>query len=182
MSEYVFDSAEHALKWAVEVLRRRRLPKLTSLWREIEAEAEWIGQAWEGEKNVTLPHDRDERMHLALKVMEAVTRSGEGARLLLLWAMGDWADEGRLAAAMAIQERCRREGMRVRLAYRYTYDQLGTVLGCDRKAAWRKVQDALQALGLELTREGFLVAVEGGEQASDSFKKSVYFDEFKVNN
>ncbi len=182
MSDYIFDNAEHALKWAVEVLRRRRLPKLSSLWREIEAEAEWIAQAWEGDKNLTLPSDRDERMHLALKVMETVTRSGEGARVLLLWAMGDWADEGRLAAAMAIQERCRRDGIRVRLAYRYTYDQLGTVLKCDRKGAWRKVQDALHALGRELTLGGMLVAVEGGEQAPDNFKKSVYFDEFKVNN
>ena len=182
MSDHVFDNAEHALKWAVEVLRRRRMPKLSSLWREIEAEAEWIGQVWEGDKNMTLPTDRDERMHLALKVMDAMTRSGEGAaRLLTLWAMGDWADEGRLGAAMAIQERCRREGLRVRLAYRYTYDQLGTVLGCDRKAAWRRVQEALVILGRELAKDGLLPMVDGAERQTGSFKKDVYFDEFKLN-
>lgn len=183
MSDYIFDNAEHALKWAVEVLRRRRMPKLTSLWREIEAEAEWVGQAWEGPKSMTLPTDRDERMHLALKVMEATTRCGEGAaKLLGLWAMGDWADEGRLTAAMAIQERCRREGLRVRLAYRYTYDQLGAMLGCDRKAAWRRVQEALALLGRELGREGYVVVVDGAEAVTNGFKKSVYFDEFKYNN
>lgn len=182
---YVFENAENALKWAVEVLRRRRLPKIAGFWREIEAEAEWIGQAWTGTKNLTLPQQADERMELALRVMEALAKVSERnaklGRLLQLWAWGDWVDEGRLAAALAIQEKCRREGVRVRIAYRYTYAQLGVLLDCDKKTAWRLVQDGLELLGEILGHEGLVSVVEAAEIQENNFKKSVYLDEFKMN-
>lgn len=183
MNDYVFESAEEALKWEVEVLRRRHLPKTSPIWREIEAEAEWVGRSWEGGKNLSLPTGGDERMHLAGKVMEALERAGVKdaglERILRLWALGDWADDGRLNAALAIQEKCRREGIRVRLAYRYTYEQLGVALGCDRKTAWRKVQDGLAMVGEELLKQGLLEGVEAPARIVDNFKKDVYSDDFK---
>ena len=179
MTSYLFEHADEALKWAVEVLRKRRLPKLGSFWREIEAEADWVEQAWEGRKNVALPNDAEDRLSLALKVMNAVDAIGEeGARLLKMWAWGDWVDEGRLRSALAIQEKCRREGLRVRIAYRYTYAQLGVILDCDKKVAWRKVQDALRVLGQELERKGLVIGIEAPVGNNDSFKKKVYYNEF----
>ena len=182
--DYVFESAEDALKWAVEVLRRRRLPQTASFWREIEAEAEWVEQAWEGNKNMELPQGREERMELALRVMEGLEAMKDKhidmVRLLQLWGLGDWADEGRLHAAMAIQEKCRREGMRVRMAYRYTYAQLGALLDCDRKVVWRRVQEALAELGRELGTRG-IVAVVDVQKRIDNFKKDVYLPDFKSN-
>lgn len=180
----MFENAEDALKWAVEVLRRRRLPRTAGIWREIEAEAEFVAKAWEGAKNLGLPQGGEERMHLALRIMEGLealkVREGAAMRLLQLWALGDWADEGRLAAALAIQEKCRREGMRVRMAYRYSYAQLGEILACDRKVAWRRVQEGLASLGRELGRRGIVANVET-PQLIDNFKKDVYFHDFKRN-
>lgn len=181
--EALFASAEEALKWAVEVLRRRRLPRTAGFWREIEAEAEWAEQVWEGTKNLSLPQTADERMELALKVMEGlqalVDKDVARGRLLQLWAWGDWADEGRLAAALAIQEKCRREGVRVRLAYRYSYAQLGVVMRCDKKVAWRRVQEGLAALGDILAGQGLMVMAGELGQEVNNFKKDVYLYDFK---
>lgn len=183
---YVFESAEDALKWAVEVVRRRRLPKTASFWREIEAEVEWVAQAWQGPKNLNLPQDAEGRMELALKVMEALNelaaRDRVGGKLLELWAWGDWADAGRLATALALQEKCRREGVRVRMAYRYSYVQLGVILDCDRKAAWRRVQEGLALLGDLLAVRGVVGAIQAFEMVNDNFKKMIYSDEFKTYN
>lgn len=181
----VFDDAEQALCWAAEVLRRRRWPKLCALWREVggESEAEYVAGRWGGERLVGLPLDAEDRLSLALKVEDAlagvVARDGVAGQLLRLWAWGDWADEARLRGAMAVQEKCRREGLRVRVAYRYSYAQLGFLLGCDRKAAWRQVQAAVMLLGEELGKRGLVVTVEA-PAAVDNLKKGVQLSDFKM--
>lgn len=186
MSDYVFDNAEDALKWAVEVLRRRRLPRTAGFWREIEAEAEWTAQVWEGGKNLRLPQGADERMELALAIMEGLVEVDADdavvGKLVRLWAWGDWADEGRLRVALAMQEKLRREGVRVRMSYRYSYAQLGALLGCDKKVAWRKVQEGLGLLNDKLVGKGIVGMDMMPEQVADNFKKMVYSSDFKINN
>lgn len=180
-----FLDAEQALVWSVELLRRRRLPKLTLLWREILPEAEFVAKAWTPNHDF-LPADPDERWGLALKVesalVELAARHAEAALLLRLWAWGDWADEARLAGALAMQEKLRRQGMRVRIAYRYTYAQLGILLKCDRKAAWRKVQEALLLLEGVLAVRGLLAAGPGAagcDEEGGSLKKNIHHTDFK---
>lgn len=178
MTEYVFETAEEALKWAVEVLRRRRLPKTASFWREIEAEAEFVSEMWQGVRNMRIPQSAEERLGLALKVMQGLDAVA-GGEILKLWVWGDWADEGRLRAALAMQEKLRRDGVRVRISYRYSYEQLGRLMGCDRKTAWRRVQEGLGVLGEKLVELKVVAPVEAGEQVHDNFKKMVYFYDFK---
>lgn len=153
---YGFTDAEHALTWSVEVLRRRRLPKQGLWWREVESEAEFVARAWEGEKPLGLPTDAEGRFVLAMKVEQALSEvakvDGQGAWLLRAWAMGDWVDEATLQGALAVQEKLRRQGLRVRIAYRYSYAQLGLLLGVSAKEAWRRVRAALELLGRELER------------------------------
>lgn len=171
----VFADAEHALQWSCEVLRRRRLPKLSSLWKEVSDEADAVARAWEGEKAVELPHGAVERLDLALKVEGALDElaraDSEAARLLRLWAWGDWADEKRLWAALAMKEKLRRQGVHVRLSYRYSTTQLGRLLGCDRGTAWRRLQVALEGVGRVLVARGLVVVApvmpweeEGGRE------------------
>lgn len=179
---FMFESAEQALLWSAEVLRRRRWPRLSGFWKDLDGEADDVALLWEGEKLVGLPEDADGRLSLALGVEKALAavaaRDGHAAALLRLWAWGDWADEGRLRGALAVQEKCRREGVRVRIAYRYTYAQLAQVLGCDRKAAWRRVQVALALLGEALAAGRLVVRVEAPEFLEYSFKKNVHHYEF----
>lgn len=164
-ANYVFADAEQALVWSAEVLRRRRLPKLTALWREMQDEVEFVARAWEGEKPFSLPGDAYSRLDLALKVEKALDEMArvdrEGAALLKLWVWGDWADGGRLQKALQMQEVLRRRGIRARLSYKYTYAQLGTLLGVDRKTAWRRVREGLEVLGRRLGEAGLLVVVDG---------------------
>jgi hypothetical protein len=182
----LFEQAEEALKWAVEVLRQRRLPRTYSFFKELAVEAEFVAQRWEGGKNLSLPKDTHERAHLAMRVMDAlddvVAKDGEAGQLLRLWAWGDWADEGRLAAALAIQEKCRREGVRVRICYRYTYEQLGEILKLDKKVVWRRVREAFHLLEEGLVRRGLMVRFEVPLSDSNHFKKMVYSADFKIIN
>lgn len=181
-----FLSAEQALLWSVELLRCRRLPKLTRLWREVVDEADFVAKAWRIDNDL-LPADPDERWGLALKVdalladMAASGRDGQDAAALLkLWAWGDWVDEARLAGALAMQEKLRRQGIRTRIAYRYTYAQLAVYLKCDRKAAWRKVKSALLLLENLLLERGLLPTAEPGRGPVDDLKKDVHRYDFKM--
>lgn len=162
---YAFSDAEQALVWSAEVLRRRRLPKLSRVWDEVREEAEFVARVWEGERNFSLPGNEMDRLGLALKVekvLEGLARRGvEDIGLLKVWVWGDWADEDRLRRALQMQEVLRRRGMRVRLCYRYSYGQLGRMLGVDRKVAWRRVQAALEVLERELLAMGLVVGGRG---------------------
>lgn len=159
--ECVFDTAEAALQWAVEVLRRRRLPRNSRIWQEMMPELQAVEEAWVGCKNVAIPSDPDERLDLALTIMEALEGlKASDMRVLKLWSMGDWAEDGRLRAALAIQETLRRQGVRVRMSYRYTYEQVALASGCTKKTAWRRVQAALARLSKDLQARGVVLRVE----------------------
>ncbi len=164
-SNGIFETAEQALQWAVEVLRRRRLPRNSRIWQEMAPEMQAVEEAWVGSKNLLIPTDPDERLDLALTVMEALEGLKEAdTRVLKLWSMGDWADDGRLRAALAIQETMRRQGVRVRMSYRYTFEQVAAATACTKKTAWRRVQAALQKLGKELQVRGVVAKVEAPER------------------
>lgn len=150
-----FETALQALHWAAEVIRARRSPRLSAIYRQV------VPETGEPEnpspRNIFLPDDADTRYALAQTIMAAVGHlSAEQARLLLLLVWGDWADERRLGAALAIQERMRREGLRVRLSYRYSLRRLGEELGHDGKYAARRVNEAAAVLHPHLVNQGIV--------------------------
>jgi|GEM_PF-1766871 len=187
---FMFEDAEQGLRWAAEVLRRRRCPRVSPVWREIspeagaevEAEAGRVAAAW-GKGWAGLPKDADDRLGLALKMEDALGElakmDGRAAEALRLWAWGDWADGRRLAVALAVQEKARREGIRVRIAYRYSYAQLGAVLGCDKKTAWRRVREALDTLGMILQARGLLAVVVAPVEFKHNFNNIIDIHDFK---
>jgi hypothetical protein len=169
--EAPFTTAGEAWLWATEVLRRRRLPSTSPMWRDsapaprgwkkeepsplnLMAEATQVAENWGKRWRAGLPHDAEGRQSLALQIQLAAdavrTTNAEAAHILTLWAWGDWADEARLRGALAVQEKARREGMRVRLSYRYSSAQLASLLGLSKTAAWRKLHAALAMLEKEL--------------------------------
>lgn len=135
-----FASAEEALFWSADVLRLRHLPKLTSLWREVLAEApcpdapsELDRHSYAPSERDHLPRHEDDRLSLALAVERLLEGMEESGQLLRLHAWGDWVNDVRLRAALALQERLRRQGHTLRLNYRMSLRQLGTYLGRDKK-------------------------------------------------
>lgn len=155
--EWRFSDARQALFWSVEVLRRRRWPKLSGIWKEMglesaDAETELVAAAW----RPWLPEDPADKYALALKVAGLLTTLGADGRLLELQAWGDWADEKRLRAALAFKERMRRDGVRVLLNYRYTFRQLAEMQGTDPKAVWRQTRTAMRRLEEALRVAGLL--------------------------
>ncbi len=170
-----FARSEDAIRWGLEVMRRRRLPKLTTLWRE----ALPMGCA---RTALGLPEDRLGRLGLALKIVEVLAKLPEQPREILeLWVLGDdkWQalqpGHGKI-----INLKTRR--------YSYTYAQLGEVLGCSARTAWRWVHDALAMMEPELVRLGVMhaPALASGTAARrtasntphDNFKKVVRINDF----
>lgn len=146
-----FADAQHALMWSADVLRQRRMPRSTPLWRQIPSGAEVEAEVnattpWGDNLTFHLPEDPEERYALALNIEKQLTTIGEIGNLLRLHAWGDWHSEQTLRGAIAIQERARQEGHRIRLNYRYSFRQLGLLLSIDHKTAARKVRDALEYL------------------------------------
>jgi hypothetical protein len=160
------------LLWAVEVLRRRRLPRssaplanqvalshaqqravaLESL--NLAAEASATAAQWGGRFQPNLPHDAAGRLGLALKIEGMLCHlPPASSQLLRLWAWGDWADESRLHAALVHQEKLRRQGIRARLSYRYSTAQLALLAGVSKATLWRQLQAALTTLETALTAQ-----------------------------
>lgn len=161
-----FSDARWALFWSADVLRRRYLPKIGAFWREIDAEGtrelETLqtgvpGRVERAPEKMLLPEDEDDRHALALKVEDVLRGMGPPHGLLLRQlAWGDaWCDAA-LRAAMAHREKARREGLRLRVNYRYTYRQLASLHDCEAKAVWRRVRAAMAAFAAGLHRAGLL--------------------------
>lgn len=150
----MFTDAESALLWSTEILRLRRWPKLSSIYNEgvpdqmrevvsdAESERDRVAEAWQGE-----PLSGFDKYSMAQKVYKALAGlGGDEQRVLMLYAWGDYADEPRLRASLAIQAQMRAEGKRVRLNYRYSYRQLAALYGIDPKTAAKRVRMALERL------------------------------------
>lgn len=170
-----FDTSAQSWLWATEVLRRKRLPLSSPAWREdvcmtavqrvtmlaeeakqrAFTEMEQETNAWHGTFKQRLPQIPAERYALAQRIQAAVQSLPEAYRAILMdWAWGDWANEARLRAALAVQEKARREGKRVRLSYRYSAQQLAGLLGCSKVQAWRKLNAAMKKLEAKLQEIG----------------------------
>jgi hypothetical protein len=179
--EAPFETAAQSWLWATEVLRRKRLPVSSPAWRDgvcmtaaqrvtmlaeetkqrAATEMEQETHAWHGMFKQRLPKTPAERYAMAQRIQAAVQSLPEAHRAILMhWAWGDWADEARLRAALAVQEKARREGKRVRLSYRYSAQQLGGILGCSKVQAWRKLNAAMKVLEKTLVAQQI---VEGNE-------------------
>jgi hypothetical protein len=158
MQNYTFEDAHHALIWATEVLRARRFPKIAAFYQEA-----WSGEygpavkQWCGSRG-DLPTEEEERLALALDVYRLLGEAVETQqqRLVVLYYWGDFADEATYRQAQAFQEKMRRQGTRVRLSYRYSFRQLGHVLGMAHKTAAKRLRQAQQALQQALELEGFV--------------------------
>ena len=163
MSDWQFDHVNHAMKWATEVLRHRRFPKINPMYQEIVSKQDKAHQEsryWHGEYG-NLPTDPDERVSLALKVNDAANRLMKDEQVLLqLYYWGDYASPKRLAAAEKIQRSCEQKGRRVRLSYRYSYRQLASILGVAHTTAARRVEAALKSMEDMLHQEGLLITHE----------------------
>lgn len=170
-----FGNAGEALLWAVEVLRRRRLPRSSATLTNqvalshaqqqavalerlnLAAEASATAAQWGGRFAPNLPHDAEGRLGLALKIEATLqTLPNAEAQLLKLWAWGDWADEARLRAAQIHQEKLRQQGIRARLSYRYSTAQLALLAGLSKATLWRQLQGALRALEAALAGQGLV--------------------------
>ena len=176
-----FDTAAQAWAWATEVLRRKRLPISSPAWRGnvsltaaqrmtmlaeeakqrsfISSEEE--ARTWHASFKQKLPHTSAERYALAQRIQAAVKALPAAHSCVLIhWAWGDWADDARLRAALAVQEKARREGKRVRLSYQYSAQQLGYVLGCSKVQAWRRLNTAMKMLTCKLQTMGVVESVK----------------------
>lgn len=181
----LFANAGEALFWAVEVLRRRRLPRTSgslanrvaltpaqhtaaALERlNLAAEATQVADLWAGRFRPKAPTEAAERLDLALKIEQAAQAlPAPMAQLLRLWAWGDWADEPRLRAAMKHQESLRQKGLRVRLSYRYSTAQLALLAGVSKTTLWRRLHAALGLLEAALAPHGIVAPLEKPSSAT----------------
>lgn len=158
-----FTDGRQALYWSVEVLRRRRLPQLSSFWREWQPDAPVPGlpEAWEAdlvrpEWALHLPTGGEDRYALALSVAGVLAGMGTAGELLLEMAWGDWVTDARLRTTLAMQERLRRDGVRMLINYRYTFRQMAEMHRVDAKTVWRRVRSALRELEQRLREKGLV--------------------------
>lgn len=85
-----FASSGAAVVWALEVLRRRRLPRLSPLWREACGDGGADLRRSGGDVTLGLPEDGIGRLGLALRVQGVLAGLPPLAqRRIALWAMGE---------------------------------------------------------------------------------------------
>lgn len=150
-----FASSGAAVVWALEVLRRRRLPRLSPLWREACGDGGPDLRRGSGDVTLGLPDDGIGRLGLALRVQGVLAGLPPlMQRRLALWAMG----EGRGPL---------------------TCVQLAAVWGCSAKTAWRWLQAALDATEPGLVQAGVVRrVVVPRRDGDDKIKKAVKANEF----
>lgn len=145
----MFGDSLSALTWATEVMRVRRFPKIPSVYSGM-ARPDVIASGG-------MPVGADTYAQ-ALTVYQCVYKlSPAEQEILQLHVWGDFATPVRLDGALKLQEAWRQKGKRVRLSYRYSQRQLGTILGMSKSHAGRTLNAALRALADELLAAGVIV-------------------------
>lgn len=161
----LFATAEQALMWGADTLRRRRHARLSPLWQQMEPSLAHPNPA-NGNAPLAVPEklpepeplfpNPDDRFAVAVQIEQAVDGLGEAGKLLRLHAWGDWHSNAALNAAILHQERARQRGDRLRLNIRYSYRQLGIMLNADHKTIARRIRLALNDLSDALEQKGLL--------------------------
>lgn len=177
-----FINSDHALRWATEVLRFRRFPKINPLYREIAHEKDDVDELppeWCGETK-TLPIDADERFGLAMKVYSVLeSLPAEHSFILRLHYWGDYITEKSLKRAIEGREAMRQKGLRTRLNYRYSFRQIADKLKCDRKAATRKIRNAQHLVEEDLLRLGLIAYIPVPDSCLSEEHLEVFQENFR---
>ena len=152
---YQFETIDHALRWSTEVLRGRRFPKIGRFYLESvddEGVQEFCGHRSD------MPKTAEDRLCLALEVQKAVDSclEQEEKAPLTAYYWGDYTNDAIYQKAASFQERMRREGVRVKLNYRYSFRQLGRLLEVSDKTAAKIVRSAQEKIEEELAKKGLL--------------------------
>ncbi len=162
MERYAFDTVKHALSWSTEILRRRRFPKLTKMYQEIvlkvgSPKARSSLQSWYGEHGF-LPTEYEDKFSFAMDVYMSVSAlEGDLQQVIRLAYWGDYADDARLCKALKMQEYYRRQGIRVRISYRYSLRQIGLSMGVSHQSVKRLLKKAEKKLETLLLEKDLLV-------------------------
>lgn len=157
--QYMFENVRHALVWSTEVMRRGSRPSISRVYEKgllAELESAEADKTWTGWR-AHLPENREEKLLLVAKVWNATAKlSQEHQRILRLSYFGDWYSEAHLATMLALQERMRKEGKRLRLNHRYSVRQVATILDMNYRTVHRKLDVAMVALEKELAQQNIL--------------------------
>lgn len=150
-----FESAQHALTWATEVLRRRRFPSVSALYKEMLTQAKTPAglnatHRWFGEYG-NLPTTREDKLAWVLEIYQQLdTLPEDMQKILRLRYWGDYVNERRLRSALALQDKLRvTEGIRVKLSWRYPFRQVATLLNMSKPSVHRKENEGLTQLERE---------------------------------
>tara|TARA_R110000868_G_scaffold189695_2_gene433128 strand:- start:172932 stop:173495 length:564 start_codon:yes stop_codon:yes gene_type:complete len=148
MQDYKFDDVKHALIWATEVLRGKSFPRISNIYiKETPSLNDDVKQrAWSGWRE-NLPVDEEESVLLAMKVYRNVKDlSIEDQELVLMKYWGDYYDKNYLKGALQIKEVMRQRGKHIRLNYRFSLRQIGTI----KDIHFRKIHKSLKRIEQEL--------------------------------
>ena len=173
--DFSFETAELALFWATELVRKQRFAPIAAFYREAVSETPPQEVLPPAAGKRLMPLTGAERQALAQDIYAALaTLEDEPQTVLRLHAWGDYADEQRLHTAQKFQEAMRRRGVRVRLSYRYSLRQIGAVFGKDHKWAQRRLTQALAALEDALAQRGVVCpAAEAPKREDITLKNDV---------
>ncbi len=136
------------LIWATEVLRVKRFPSIPTVYENMPQSgfAAAGGEFGGGDAYAQ-----------ALSIYQCLYKlDTEAQEILQLHVWGDYATPTRLKGALKLQERWRQAGKRVRLSYRYSHNQLGTILSVSKSTAGRRLHVALKTLASELLAAGLV--------------------------
>lgn len=150
MQNTTFQNADHAMKWATEVCRRRRFPRIAAFYREVRSSQQEALRTFTGYQ-ANLPTDPTEQVLLAQDIYKACdTLPTEDKQLLMAHYWGDYVDEATYNKACQFLAYERQHGRHGRMAWRYSMRQVGVWAGRDDKYVGRHIHKALQIIEAEL--------------------------------
>ena len=121
---YIFNTLNDALIWSTEILRARTNPQTLDVYQRLKDLNDGMGFI-----DQRFDPTSENALHHALDIQNIIekTLSADHYKLLKFKYWGDYATPARLHQARQLQEKCRREGRRVRLSWRYSNRQLATL-------------------------------------------------------
>lgn len=152
---YIFADARHAMGWATEILRMRELTGPSQIFKEYQASE--VPPQEEEYSEYVMPTDGESRYDLAHDVYTCFHKLNEESQSILKLAYwGDFASMRRLNKARVMQESLLRKGVKTRLNYRYSIQQLSTMLDENDMRVKRRLDMAHKLLHEELAAKDLL--------------------------